>query len=990
MEPILKTIAREYSGRYSDLKRICFLFPNKRCGIYLRKYLAEYGRTSEDMPHILTISDLMSQIARKTEASRIVQIFSLFNAYKEVVGDDVPLDFDAFRGWGETVLADFNTVDLNLVDPEEIFKNVKDYREISSNFLSEEQKEVMREYFGVEVNNESSSFWKNFEDPSKISNLKQKFLNLWQILAPLHQNFIRKLEEKGLGTTGSIYRLASEKIIHSGRKILPYEKIVIVGFNALSESERTLFKELQSQTGSPGFDDFADFIWDATGPVLKNAEFSASRFVNYNKKHFPMPECLEASLLKEEVRDYPDIEIISAPSLTSQAKVAAEVLRKYEGKEEKRMIADAEVGLILPDESLLSNMLYSLPENIPEINLTMGYSFRQTPVASFVSLLRRLYVSLRESKKGNVYYVKDLKMFFSHPYSYLLFPGDEIEALLDFINRYHKVSLSLEDISSFIESADPLLKFPSKKKGEIEIFVFLYNIFDKLVSQLESQTEKPEENEDISQIKIYREYVEALQEAVSQYHIESSPLSLMKMIDKIIATEKIGFEGEPLIGLQVMGTLETRSLDFNHVIILSMNEGIMPRKAVSSTFIPESLRRFYGLPPARYAEEIFSYYFFRLISRAKKVTLIYDGRTISGLRGGESRYLLQLREYAPKSRVREEAWQFKMQNRPKIDSSIEKTPDIRKLLEDFSIKGKKGKNFSASSLNTYRECQVKFFLQNLLNINSDPEQSEFMDAISIGNVLHNVMMEIYTPSNLQKRLLTSPIMIDKKFIETILDSPEIIRNLVEKNIYKYYYKHESGNSEKVESGVTDIITDQIIELVKAMITYDLSLAPFNLYGCEISENMQVILPSGRTVNFRFAIDRLDEIEVDGTKHLRIVDYKTGARKRKAKSIPDMFEGGSGSEQLFQLFTYAWLLGKLGIKDSENVMTEIYFVPDLIKGEGGLPEIDGTKVKSFKDFSSEFSEHFEKMVESIFTDPMFMQCREESYCTYCTFRSFCSK
>ncbi|MCH5235051.1 MAG: PD-(D/E)XK nuclease family protein [Muribaculaceae bacterium] len=991
MEPILKTIAKAYTERYKDLTRFCFIFPNKRCGIYLKNYFAQCGITSEQMPHILTISEFVTQIAKKYEASRIVQLFILFNAYKEIVGPDIQLEFDAFRGWGETVIADFNTVDLNLADPYEVFKNVKDYREISSNFLTDEQKEVMKEYFGIEPDGDSSGFWKSFNDPDKLTELQQKFLNLWQILAPLHEKFIATLANKGLGSVGSIFREATERLDNLGRSVLPYNKLILVGFNALTESERKIFKIIQNEEPTPGCDDFADFIWDATGPILNSKNFSATRFVDYNKKHFPEPDWLIPVLQDNEINEFPEINIISAPSLTAQAKVAGILLSEYDTPEKRKMITDAEVALVLPDESLLSNILYSLPDGIGKINLTMGYSLRQTPVASFMYLLRRLYASSNGSGKSLMIFVKDLKMLLSHPYSYILFEPEKIENLLAYITQFHKIRLSLKEIEEFLPSATQFLSFPSKDKSSKEsLFIFVRNIIQSLISNLTLTVEKPEENQDISQIKIYGEYVDSLQQAIDEFSIDMSSTSIMQMVDRLVSAEKIGFEGEPLIGLQVMGTLETRSLDFKHVIILSMNEGIMPRKAFSSSFIPETLRKAYALPPVGYAEEIFSYYFYRLISRAEKVTLIYDGRAISGLRGGESRYLLQLRHYMPPEKLYESSWQYRLQSVPKNDASIEKNPELQKMVELFSTPGKEGKNFSASSLNTYRECQVRFLLQNILNINSDPERGEYMDAITIGDVLHNVMMQLYMPVNLQKKLLQNPVVITEDFLNNILSKPTYIKSLVDKNIQEIYYGNKTGNKIEIESGVTEIISDQIVELIKDIIRYDLSLTPFNLYGCEISENMVVCLSSGRKVNFRFAIDRLDEIEYKGQKRLRIVDYKTGAKKRKATSLQEVFKGGFGSEQLFQLFTYAWLLGKLGIKGAEDVMTEIYFVPDLIKGEGGLPEIDKQKVESFSYFSAEFNRRIEEMIESIFMSPTFEECPNSKSCAFCNFRTFCGR
>ena len=990
MEPLLKTIAREYSERYFDLKPVCFLFPNKRCGAFFKKYMALFGKKTEELPHILTISELMAQIARKTEAGRIQQLFLLYKAYLEIIQNkkEPSIDFDDFRGWGEIVLSDFNIVDLYLADPNEIFKNVKDYREITSNFLSEEQKEVMKEYFGIEDFGDTSSFWKNFENTSE---LKTRFLNLWQVLAPLHEKFVTSLAEEGLGNAGSIYREAAEKVISFGRKVLPYKKIVAVGFNALTESERSLFIALQSAPGYDGFDDFTDFIWDLTGPVLNDKRFSASRFVSYNRKKFPSPEWLLPSLKKEEIKEYPDIRVISAPSLTSQAKIAGELLSEYSDGKNKNMVTDAEIALVLPDESLLSNVLFSLPEDLGDINLTMGYNFRQTAIASFMVLVRRLYSTMKERESGNVFYAKDLKLFFTHPYSFFLFPASEIEALLSFISSAHKVSLNLGEISQHIPSFNEIIDFPSKKSKGEEIFGSLDRIFEVLICNISAHPANSGiETQDKDQITIYREYIAALEESIKHYEIKVNPLSVLYMVDRLVSNEKIGFEGEPLSGLQIMGTLETRCLDFRHIIVMSMNEGIMPRKAFNSTFIPETLRKAYGLPPARYAEEIFGYYFYRMISRAEKVTLIYDGRTISGLRGGESRYLLQLKHNIPADKLHEEAWQYEMQAREETDASVEKTPGIRELLNRFTLKDENRKNFSASSLNTYRECQVRFFLQNVLNINSDPEKGEYIDAITIGNVVHNVMMRLYLPFELRKKHLVHPVVITSDRIRNILSDEELIRNVIISEIQSQYYDQESDNDKPLDSGVSEMVALQIFELVKAILEYDLKLTPFNLLGCEISQKLEVTLSSGRKVNFNFAIDRLDEIEIEGERRLRVVDYKTGSKKLSAKSLDDLFEGGYAGSQIFQLYVYSWLLGKIGVEGWQEVVTQIYYVPDLVKGEGSYPEFGRKKEISFKPFAEEFSRKIEEMIENIFTSPVFSQPGDSGECSYCAFRSFCNK
>ena len=994
MEALLKTVAREYAGRYKNLKGICFLFPNKRCGTFLRKYFAEYDIHTGDLLHIHTISEFAAQIARKSEAGRIVQLLTLYKSYLEILnvpaGEEPAVDFESFRVWGETVISDFNTVDLNLADPNEIFKNIKDFREIATDFLTDEQKEVMKEYFGVEPGEDTDSFWKVFEDPSKTTPAKQKFLNLWQVLAPLHEKFIGKLEETGHGTTGSIFRAAALRVREKGKEAFPYKKIVAVGFNALTESERTIFKALQEETPSKDYDSFIDFVWDATGPILKSEEFTASRFVDYNRKHFPMPQWLEDALaLQDKDLEVPEINILSAPSNTAQTKVAGDVLKRYLKKEDAPKIKESKVALVLPDEALLSNMLYSLPDDLGDINLTMGISLRHTSISGFMSLLRRLYVGMSERKGEKVFYSKDLKIFFSHPLSYALFDAKGVFGLMDHLISNRLVTLSKREIAEWLPEAGELLDFPPKNSRGHEIFNLVEKILTRLIEKLDENQEVNSQTEEKARVRIYKEYVESLEEALRKFEVEGLPLSILSIVNKLVAGEKIGFEGEPLVGLQVMGTLETRCLDFEDVIVLSMNEGLMPRKAMTSTFIPDSLRKAYGLPPARYAEEIFGYYFYRLISRAKRVTLIYDGRTISGMRGGISRYLLQLKQYLPARKVKEEAWQYPLQNRPGKKVSVEKNDEIRRLLDLYTSTEPGKKNFSASTLNHYRECGVKFLLNNVLNLNSDPERTEYMDAITIGNVLHEVMMWLYLPDKKEhNKLLEKPKRIEKEYLEKILNDEDLIQRRIRECVRALYYGDREGTKAKVESGVNDIIAEQIEELVKIILTYDMNLAPFNLYGCEISKILRVKLSSGRVVNFRFAIDRLDEIDIGGEKTLRIVDYKTGRLKLQAKDLEEVFEGGYGNEHIFQLFMYAWLLGKVGMEGWEDVMTEIYYIPALNKGKPSLPVFDKVEVRSFRNYHEEFNTRLEAMIESIFEEPCFSPAASENECTYCNFRNFC--
>ena len=994
MKPILQCIAEAYLERYSDISGFYFLFPNKRSGVFFKNHLKALGVPLKKMPQIKTIGDLVTELSGLSEAGQIEAIFTLYKSYcnlrkiKSEKSDSDDENFESFRIWGETIISDFNIVDQYLVDPDEIFKNVKDFREISSNFLTEEQKEVLKEYFGRDYNdNENSSLWKNFLQEEEISPLKQRYFTLWQILAELHYNFIEELAKKNKSTSGGLYRKAVENLTKEGKDLLKCKKIIIFGFNALNGAERKIFTLLRDFKPCEEYDTFSDFIWDATGPILSRRDNAASRFLFSNKKYFPSPEWVTQYLLESDTDKMPNIRIISSPSNAIQTKIAGEILKEF--KEKDPNCPDTSLGLILPDETLLINTLYSIPADFKDLNLTMGYPFRMTGVAGFMNLLRKVYATMRITQQERIFFYRDVKILLSHQYAHIIFSEEELDKLSQFVVRNHKMALSLNELCDYLKNAEILFAFPQKNCAPTLIFKFLQALFENLICEFSKVPENSNSQFEIAHITEYLRNIQEFEKALDDYKISLSPLSILYQIERLIAAVKIGFEGQPLEGLQIMGTLETRGLDFKNLVIMSMNEGVMPRKSKLKTFIPETIRKGFGLPPARYNEDIFAYYFYRLISRAENVALIYDARIGGGLkRGGVSRYILQLQHFANLSKIKNEVWNFNLTTSSRDIKSIPKNPEIRKRLELFFSDKENKKNLSASSLNIYRECQVRFYLRHLLNLNPDPSPSDFLDPITIGNVVHDVMMELYLKKDQQKILLKEPIEINRNKIEKIQESPETISLLIKRFINKNFYHLPPGEYDTLLPEASSIIADQLLILINEILEYDKQLTPFKLYGCEISDHLNVTLPSGKSVNFRFAIDRLDEIMVNGVPRLRIVDYKTGARKREANSIEEVLNGDYRSEQIFQLFVYAWLLNYYDVPGKEDVMTEIYFVPDLMNKVGGLPKIGKTEVTSYKEYSKEFEAGMFTLLEDLFSSDMFKKAENSSVCLNCPFKKIC--
>lgn len=998
MIPFLHSVAKGYASRYSDLSEFCFLFPNKRSGTFFLKYLKKETAGHVMLsPKVMTISELVGKLSERVVAGRLDLLFLLFEAYRDISGatpgnDDSGVEFDSFRGWGETVLSDFSEVDQYLVDAQAIFKNVKDYRELSSNFLTDEQKEVMAEYFGRTSTGDTSGFWKNFDcEDDKLSEAKHKFIHLWRVMYPLYEALNAKLEEKGMATTGGAYRKAVEAILEKGRGLLPYKKVVAVGFNALSASESTIFRELRDMEPYPGFDTYADFFWDMTGPVLTSGENSASKFVMANIKMFPCPQWGLPFLELSKNTEMPKLRVASSPSNSTQTKIAGHLLAEIGKRVDSEEINEAKVAVVLPDENLLLPMLYSLPEGMGDVNLTMGYSLKLTSVVPFVSLLRKLHNNIRMSSGEPGFYHRDLRLFLAHPFSHALFSSNTVGKIIGWLDRHHKSVMTLGELKDFSSEAARMLDPSTRGETPVGNVKYLDNVLETVsrsLAGMDGGIMKVRLERD--HIEVYRDSLRRLSDILEEYDVKMKPSTVFYLADRLLAGETVGFDGEPLTGLQIMGTLETRSLDFDYLFILSMNERIMPRRARRRTFIPDSLRHAFGMPPANYAENIFSYYFYRMISRAREVTMLYDGRTTGGLAAGDvSRYIVQLRHLFAEGKIEEQDWKFMLSGKTSYDPSVEKNQEIRRMLEEYEKEGGR-KNFSASSLNDYRECQAGFFFKNIMNINTDPAPSDYIDAIGVGNVIHSLMEHLYLPEEKRGRLLSVPVTLSKEFLDDIVKNGKGIESLITRIVNKVHYHLPEEELDTPLEGATKIVASIIKEQALKVVARDASLAPIELYGCEIKENMRIPLKSGRVVNFKFAIDRLDRIKVDGEWRMRIIDYKTGQIKLQAADMEEVMHGDYRSEQIFQLFTYAWLLEKKRLEGASEVMTEIYDVPKIWKNETNVPEINKVRVEKFSDCAEEFSTLMEQMLNDIFDLPVFKAVEDEESCRLCSLKTLCRR
>ncbi|MDE6017588.1 MAG: PD-(D/E)XK nuclease family protein [Muribaculaceae bacterium] len=965
------------------------------------------------------MTDFVEMVSGRVIVGRIELLFILYRSYLSLqnrVADADIRDFDRFRRWGETALSDFNEVDMQDVDPDSLFKNVKDIKEISSNFLTDEQLKVMEEFFGQVYEPEQlvTEFWKDFS-LNKDDDLHKKFIPIWQMMAPLYHAFKDSLEKSGMINSGGAYRLAADILEKEIPESIVADKIAFVGFNALTRSETRIFDALASYSTDDGESHFADFFWDIAGPVINDSTSSAGRYVKYNSNRWPSPQWAVPYLSVSDVNSMPEsMRVIAIPSNSLQAKAVGDILENMKDRLNDTDFDDAKVAVVLPDEGLLIPLLYSLPDSVEDVNLTMGYPLKLAAVATFVSLIKKLQGSRRRSGDAIGYYFKDFEALISHPFSISLF-GHDVIKVKEWIKHHHHAVIYMHELRAVSDKMSRILHPFADDASAEEVALWLDNILNVVAESITfSDIKLLKSNVDVANIEFYRKSIRSLLDLAKEYDISMQWFTFMAMADRLVSAETVNFEGKPLSGLQVMGMLETRALDFERIIIPSLNERILPVRRRVRTFISDSLRRAYGLPPVNYSESIFAYYFFRMIARAKEVVLLYDSRSSEGARSGDvSRYVLQLQYLYAKDNISFESWSFDISKSDLQPYPIAKTPHIMDLLSSFTDQGSEGRNLSATALTKYAGCPIRFYFEHLLRIHTDVESVEYIDAITQGNILHFVMQNIYLPEDKQGLYLSSPELIDAHLIKSKKENVREIDRLVRIGINKMHFHRPEDKLNTPLRGSVAIVAKVLRSQILKILDFDLDLAPFLLYGVEIDGNVSLRMPSGKNINMRFAIDRLDKVTViengEQVERMRIVDYKTGSVHVEADSMDSVFEGEMKGKNLIQLWLYANLFDSLPDKNFDKdgnrpvlqlfgkdaslpnmpMVLELYDVNSLKKGNHTYPKIDGVVQVVHEGQNDDFLRNLEKMLCQIFNpDEPFYPTSNLSSCSYCQFKTIC--
>lgn len=958
MIPFLNKVAKLFFSKYgSEIHKHTFVFPNRRASMFLSKYLAEITNKPLFSPTMITIQELFTSISPYRLADRIEMLVILYKHFKRISGSEE--SFDDFIFWGEMLLNDFDDVDKYLVDAEQLFVNVHDFRSLDDDLthLDENQIEAMRR------------FWNNFM-PVEGNDTKEKFHETWKILLELYNSLRSELHEKGIAYEGMIFRDVAERAGKNEIANIDEESFIFVGFNLLSPSESNLLKHLKNRG-------VADFYWDYDSPLIHDELNRASFRVKDNLRMFPSKYDLDGC--DNEIRS--KIELIGVPSGVGQAKHVSKIITDLINSKE---IADPNeainTAIVLPDETLLLPLLYSIPDEIGKINVTMGYSLSHSSVAGLVEHISLLQQNQRKWNNEVAFYHRYVKAILNHPLI-ILSSKEKAEKLQEHILKHNRVVVPVSEITD-----DALLKkifTPVTQWSDIssylhEILSYIYNT----LTDIKHSDEGAEEMKNINHYDLEREFIVQYYKTITSLGDRLSDVTAMsvdtyfRMLRKLARGISVPFSGEPLSGLQIMGVLETRTLDFDNLIILSMNEGVFPLKKATNSFIPFTLRKGFSLPTYEFQDSVYAYHFYRMISRAKNVYMLYDTRT-EGMQTGEvSRYFYQLKYlYHNLFDISERVVTYDVSAPVTTPVLVEKTPHVISLLNSFREGGEK--SLSASHINNYIDCPLKFYFTAIEGLSEESEVQESVEADVFGTIFHKLMEDIY------KRFDNIDVTPDA--LNTIIRNDSYLNDLLEKAFSKYFFKDDK-NIRQLQ-GQYYLIGEILKSYVKQTLKVDLQSAPFRYIASEFRINKPYKINGALTVNFKGSIDRIDRVG----DLVRIIDYKTGTGETSFKDIDQLFDSSKDKRpyQILQVFVYG-LFYYLQNPDI-HISPAVYYLRSVFKDFDPRVKIDKEYISDVSKYLPEFTAKFNGVVEEIFNSSVpFTQTLNNKNCQWCTFKELCNK
>ena len=954
MTPFLKQVAEHYLSK-GDIHERCFIFPNRRSMVFFKKYLGESLSCPVILPKMLTINDFFFSVSGMASADRVTLLLELYKCYKELNPKAEPLD--EFIFWGDVILGDFNDVDKYLVDPVQLFTNVADLKNIQDDFshLTEAQRKAIEGFLNHFRNSSGSlSVSLNADNPD----VRARFLMIWNILYGLYDRFNSALKEKGLAYEGMVYRGLAEAVGRSAvsdilKDVYPgCTSFIFVGLNALNECEKTVLRKMKKAS-------MAEFCWDYCGNLISNRQNRSSFFLDKNISEFGQA----ATWDRDNGCPVPEINVISVPSGVGQAKRLPGILKENW----------KDCAVVLPDETLLTSVLNVIPEHIKDINVTMGLPMSGSVFYSMMTDIAA--IQLHAVNRGG-------KWCFYHKQVWNLFSNEFFRKTLS--DESARIVRNVKSKASYYISQDelsgtPLLDtlftvaLPEVKSVSAQQIRDFSEYLKSVIRQVAPAV--VDDPDMVLELEFAKEYYRCINQLMKN-ELAVLPITFIKLLSQLLMSVSVPFRGEPLKGLQIMGPLEMRALDFSNLIIMSANEGVFPRRSVSSSFIPPELRKGFGLPTYEYQDAVWAYYFYRAISRAKKVWMLVDSRSEGIKSGEESRYIKQL-EYHFGVPVNRYSVQF-----DKMNTSV--VPDVTKTAED--VASIKRMSLSASSLQNYLDCPAKFYYASIKGLKAEEEIAESLDYGMLGTVFHEVMCAVYGGDSCSKGVLPKPYVISRAYIKAWSMRKDDIKAKVN-SLIKEKLKIDSVDGRNL------VISDVIVRYVLKTLQQDLALLEeqraesFMIHGLEVPVNAFF---DGQS--FKGIIDRLDSF---GNDDLRVVDYKTGKVLKEDEEIEpgkedDIIkkifaqEVAERPKIALQFFIYDMILRNKKVMPERVLYNSVYSTAKLFREQPLIKQVNET-------FYDGMTDGLKELLKELYDiDVPFRRTSDVKKCSMCDFKNICGR
>ena len=952
MKSFLEYVAADLLQKYgTNLSRIAVVFPNKRAALFLNEHLARLAGKPLWSPHYITISDLFRSHSQRQVADPIQLVCELHQSFTQCTGIDETLDH--FYGWGQLLLSDFDDLDKNMASAEHVFANLRDIHEYDDiSYLTEEQRTILHQFFS------------NFSEEHN-SELKRRFLQLWSHIFDIYQSFNQKLAEQGLAYEGALYREVAE----CEDITFEYDTYLFIGFNMLQQVEQTLFRRMKQQGK-------ARFYWDYDHYFLNN---EAGYYIAQYLSDFPNELDDRDDSLYNNFTRQKTITYISAPTENIQARYISTWLRQ-----QNRIADNRRTAVVLCNENLLQTAIHCIPTEVEKVNITTGYPLSQTPITSFVNLLVNLQTNGYVTETRH-YRLRHVNHVLRHPYAHYV--SSEC-------NNLHK-ELNTQKI--YYPDADQLSKNEglqllfSMAHGSVEQFnstllLWLMSVIRHIAKNISTEEVEPSP---LTQESLFRMYtlLNRLSDLVESGSLKVDIITLQRLITQIVSATSIPFHGEPIEGIQMMGVLETRNIDFEHILLLSCNEGNLPKGLSDTSFIPYSIRKAYGLTTIDHKVAIYAYYFHRLLQRASDITLVYNNSTNDGQTGEMSRFMLQMMVESGHNinLLTLQAGQAPIQ---KTLQPIAKTETVMQLLR----KRFEDNLLTPTAINRYMRCQLQFFYHYVSGIiEPDNEDEDMIDNRTFGNIFHLAAQLIY------EKLMQKCHQILAKDIEYLLQNEVDTERVVDEAIKRELFQIKDATRRLPPlDGLQIINREVIIKYIRQLLEIDRRLTPFTILGLEkkVKINYEIVAGNERfTTTLGGMIDRLDSITTpDGKELVRVIDYKTGSRRLKALADVDAIFAQESLKDHSDYYLQAFLYSHIVRQKSHDipVAPALIFIQHA-SGDDYNPTLclGHEPVNDIATVSESYMQHLSSLISDIFNPAIsFSPTDERKRCSNCPYAHLC--